>query len=1311
MDTMKRSLWHKVTSYVLTAFMMMQLTLPSVASAMTSISNSQLNDELTAEQMFMRSALAPYLYERSRYIPKLPSSYANQTIEELHTKLKANHTSRLKSEIATDWIPIAGDITIFIPKERTIYPLYKQVGDKFVQRKVVGNQIKRLIGRTYYKSGFTSEQAQIHQLYTNAYTLASKTTFKYQLGDTLPEGIADTLKTDFIWPESRNIGGQYVLVPVVHLQTATVDKKGIDGTHTVEFKKSNATFRSAKISNADLKLQNETVFRTINDLVIGTKSSISIDDSAARIYAGVSFIDNGSGSVQGVASGTLYNYGQINSARNVDIVAGNYQQKTFVHRFKTAHGYEDRLGSISAINAGGGISIRTYGDILLEGATVAANGGSINLYANGNISIGAVALENSSSFKVKGGKKNAQGVNYVQSILSAQDNISLYAAGIIEINASELHAEEGAIQVLAQNGIYILNEFDQSSSNMDRKWRKTTETEQQFETIAIRSVLEAGKGVTIASDYGDITLKATKITSGDGTEISAHNGRVNLLLAKEQDHYYYNKVRKGFWKIKTETKQDTTDTAVYNEVIGGVKVHATHGITLELGQYEGESVTDVINQFAGSDSLSWMADIYNDPKYNCPAPTQPPRDDFYSRTVFEAIQQDADFNNCTSMLDVVYKKLEDIHIHEKTSNLSPAAMAIIAIAVSVAMGPAGAQWIGSKGAIAGAFKSAAMGAAMSAGAVTLATSVATSLANGDGIDGAIKKITSSDGLRSLAISMATAGVLNSEAMKSLDFFKNADFTSSFFSSQDAIDIAKQATQAVTTATVRAGISTIINGGDLDSFKEQFLGALAAHAIAEIGEKLATEIGEAVNHEPPKINEITRYLAHAGVGCLTGTLTAEVNNSEKGLGCASGAGGAVIGELVAEAHKKIKNVDELEKVIKVKQAKVEELLGLDHLDDINTLTDEQRLILEANLESLGNLDYSKAKLLQLKAEGVDLAKLGAGLAAFMARGEVNIAADAGENAAEHNAFWFVVQGAYLLWKAYDAIEAAKKIIAIGNRLNKVKNLPAGQQAAARNELIMELGYAILGDVVLGKAPEVVLKKIKQFAQKTEIGSQLSLQLDQVIDSIEKKVDYKVANYRDPKFDDPKYVSNSGFSDEALPDDQTGNLKKAVIKKDTYTNAELELLKHSDGAHTLEKHGPHVTDEHLVHRLATGVAPDGTKGRSVPPYSSKFDSPESLRDALQKVSPDNPEIKAKLDAQLKAGKTSLGGEVFDMNKTIGYGYQRIGNSKKPSPGQFKQAPAPTPQNRHSMNQVQVTYVYDDSKSTWYIMTMFPTKKTGG
>jgi hypothetical protein len=74
MDSMKHSLWHKITSYFLIIVMAMQFTLPSVALAITSISNEQLNQELSQEQMFMRSVLTARLYERSKYIPPVPLS-------------------------------------------------------------------------------------------------------------------------------------------------------------------------------------------------------------------------------------------------------------------------------------------------------------------------------------------------------------------------------------------------------------------------------------------------------------------------------------------------------------------------------------------------------------------------------------------------------------------------------------------------------------------------------------------------------------------------------------------------------------------------------------------------------------------------------------------------------------------------------------------------------------------------------------------------------------------------------------------------------------------------------------------------------------------------------------------------------------------------------------------------------------------------------------------------------------------------------------------------------------------------------------
>jgi hypothetical protein len=58
----------------------------------------------------------------------------------------------------------------------------------------------------------------------------------------------------------------------------------------------------------------------------------------------------------------------------------------------------------------------------------------------------------------------------------------------------------------------------------------------------------------------------------------------------------------------------------------------------------------------------------------------------------------------------------------------------------------------------------------------------------------------------------------------------------------------------------------------------------------------------------------------------------------------------------------------------------------------------------------------------------------------------------------------------------------------------------------------------------------------------------------------------------------------------------------------------------GAHSLERHGPDVTDEALKHRALTGRTPDGQQNGIV--NSTKFDSPEKLKYALEQVRPGKP-----------------------------------------------------------------------------------------
>lgn len=80
-------------------------------------------------------------------------------------------------------------------------------------------------------------------------------------------------------------------------------------------------------------------------------------------------------------------------------------------------------------------------------------------------------------------------------------------------------------------------------------------------------------------------------------------------------------------------------------------------------------------------------------------------------------------------------------------------------------------------------------------------------------------------------------------------------------------------------------------------------------------------------------------------------------------------------------------------------------------------------------------------------------------------------------------------------------------------------------------------------------------------------------------------------------------------------------KRVPDKSSYNASELTELTQHPNAHVLERHGHDVPDEALIKRANEGIAPDGstTASGNPPPYSSKFDSPDKVKDALNNTKP--------------------------------------------------------------------------------------------
>jgi adhesin HecA-like repeat protein len=764
-------------------------------------------------------------------------------------------------------------------------------------------QIRTLIGRFFIDESIapatlgTAEANQIQALYQAGVNYAVSS--KKLPGSTLTAADLSSISTNLIWPEKRNIGGVDMYVPVVYLTQATVDSRTLKG-NLIEFG-GNTTYASILLDGVTLTAGRDIFVKAIGD----------IKNNGGKIQ--------GTGNLELSSGGTLANLsGQVTTAGNLKVFAKNVLNKTLVIPFKDKNGQGTRLGPVASINADGSLEVTADNDITYTGAT-STSGGTITLTSHGNITLEPVATQTESQTQEGHWRVNQSTLDLLQSKLTAEDTISLVADGQIKITASEL-LTKGGIELLAGQGIYVLDDLSQTQiQKVDRKG-KTTGQSSEFRTEAVRAVLRSGKAVLLDSEFGDVTLKAAEITSADGAQVNALNGHVRLLMTKELEDFHLQTVRKGTWTIKTHQEDITNENNIPNAIVGGLDVKAKYAIEVEYTGKNGATVTQQIEEFRKSPELKWMADLY-------------------------------DKSNTATGPKVDWQQVDEIHkeLKKTTKSLSPAAMAIIAIAVAVCTGGAGTGFV-----------DAVMHAAMT----TLETQALSSLAAGNSPAATIKMMSSNESLRNLAVSMVTAGALQATQLKMFEVAADAPV--------NAATIASQAGQALVNATVEAGISVAINGGSMSDFTSQFRQSLITDAINTLGQSISDKITNSKN-----LADAERYISHAVLGCFTASLTNKLTNQDYKDACPSGAAGAVISDVVSSVE-----ADSLE-------------------SDITTW-------IRDNAEDNTKNTYKNAdsKLKQLRQRGINIAKLVAAVSLFALGGDVNAGANAANMTARSNLSKFV-----------------------------------------------------------------------------------------------------------------------------------------------------------------------------------------------------------------------------------------------------------------------------------------------------------------
>ena len=869
--------------------------------------------------------------------------------------------------------------------ERTM----KRLGDAYVETRLVRDQVFELTGHRYL-SGFTDMRAQMRSLYDHA--LGAQQRLDLSVGVALTPRQVSALTADIVWLERYTVRGQEVLVPRLYLSSVTLDdvdlaSARIHGQRTVL--QAATMVNSGQVAGVD-----GLDIRTANAL-LNTGGAL-VSESDIEIDAGALFA-NLSGSVSG---------------DNVWIAAGAIQHDTAKSLDEYDNGFAERIQQVARIEARGDLRLEAERSILST-AGVLRSQGVTELSAGEDIALTALSLERRREDEIKGGYSRSASLTHRLASVQSGGDLSVEAGADLRLRGAELEAG-GDARLSAEGDVELASVQDQRFDDLKLDLEsgglfgvKTNIRRQSAETETKRTSVRSGGELVIRSGGGDITLDAVKLKSEGETVVEAAQGKIAMLsetdTSFEQDYHREEDV--FWWNEADKGHSGETIEHVEIEAGGGLRIHAGEGVVVEY--HKTGSLDASLDQLAQSPGLAWVEELRNDPNVDW-------------RGV-EATFNEWDY---------------------EAQGLTEAGAALVSLAAVAVAGPALGELAASMATSLGV-TSAAMEAALAAGLKTLASQAAVTLVNHQGdLLATLQQLGSSDTLKSLVTAMVTAGLADKvTGLAGLDL----DLEGASRLDQVVQDLQRNLVRA----TVRAGVTTAIQGGELDDALVSALRMAAADTLGQVvAEEIGAAYGEAIEDGRSPGEYIAHKVAHAALGCATGAIGSD--------DCGSGAAGGVAGAVVSEAYK-----------------------GM-------TLGDELQSLMESGED---DPEVLQAKFAEWRQRGVDLSKLSAGLLAAAAGGDMDVAIGTGGNAAENNVLPLILVVAKIglaAYTAYEIYETGKKAYQLYERIQGDEEIPAEELKQLATELGIELAVGVtISKLNVLKAAESLLRKARMGTKADEV----------------------------------------------------------------------------------------------------------------------------------------------------------------------------------------------------------------------------------
>jgi len=635
----------------------------------------------------------------------------------------------------------------------------KRLGDGFYEQTLIQQAVVARTGQAFI-NGLTSNEDQFRYLMNNA--IASKNALDLTVGVSLSSEQVAALTHDIVWMESAVVDGETVLVPVLYL--------------------ANANNRLAP-NGALIQGRDTTLIAGKNLDNVGTlKATRNLSASAGENLVNSGLMQAGERLDLLAGNNVINKAGGIITGRDVSVTAlmGDVVNERTVTSSQIAYGQvqdrKDFADSAARIEAANDLSFSAGRDINNVGGAIKSGR---DLLLNAGRDVNLVAAQTVDSL-IRDVNRNSSTTTQYGASISAGRDISAVAGRDLNVVASQIDAKRD-IDMAATENVTISSAADEEHF----LYKSKKLTVQEDHVSQIKSEITAGGNVDL--DAGkNLTMISSRITAGDEAYLAAGNN-LQLLAAQDSDYSLYDEKKKGSWGSKKTQRDEVTDVKnIGSEISTGgdltlvsgedqryqvAKLNSGNDLTLQSGgsiTFEGVKDLHQESHEKSKSSAAWFSmkgsgrtdetvrqselTAQGDLVINAVGKIHADVLQVNKQTVSESIDAMVKADPKLAWLKeldeqggVDWRQVQEIHTSFKYANsgLGPAAQMIIAILMTVLLGPAGAG----------------LGGWALAGASSLATTGTVATINNKGDLGAgLKAVASKDGLTNAAIAAITAGV-------------------------------------------------------------------------------------------------------------------------------------------------------------------------------------------------------------------------------------------------------------------------------------------------------------------------------------------------------------------------------------------------------------------------------------------------------------------------------------------------------------------------------------------------------------------------